>query len=108
MLSEVLLRAELLVALIALGTALKSAYNGWIHQHVLAPLDKIEEVDDRTQRLEENQEEMTEQQENLVNGVIALGKSHENNAEFDVDSFKEETGRSSGVDDFLRGGRNDD
>lgn len=98
-----LLRAELIVAAVAILGALKSVYNGWLRRHVFQPLERVEEIDHRTERLERNQEDMKDQQENLTDAVVALGRSHEEDGrDFDVDNFKQQTGRRSGSDDFLQ------
>jgi len=97
-----LLRMELVVAALAVLGALKSAYNGWISDHVLGPLDQIQEVADRTERLEETQEEMADQQEVLTDAVIALGSSHgQPDREFDVDTFRQEVDRTDGSENLL-------
>ena len=100
---QVVLRLEFLVAVLGLVGAAKSAYNGWLRRHVFAPLERVEEIDHRTERLESNQEQMKDQQEDLTDAVVALGRSHEEDErDFDVDNFKRETGRKSGSDDFLQ------
>ena len=98
-----LIRVELIVAILTAIGLLKSVYNGWLRRHVFAPLERVEEIDHRTERLESNQEDMKDQQEDLTDAVVALGRSHEEDErDFDVDNFKRETGRKSGSDDFLQ------
>lgn len=97
------LRLELVVALFALGGTLKSIYNGWLYRHLFEPLEQIDEIKGNQEDIKDKQDDMEQHQERLTDGIVALGKSHQDSAEFDVETFKEETGRKSGSDDFLRG-----
>ena len=106
MVGAALVRLEIILAVLSiLGTAagvVKSAYNGWLRNHVFGPLDKVEKIDERTKRVEENQNDMADEHERLTDAVIALGESHrDGDRSFDVREFRRETDRKDGSEDFL-------
>lgn len=98
-----LARVELLLALGALAGGLKSVYNGWVRRKILDPLSKIDTIEDDQRQIMESQDEIKLQQERHTDAIVALGQSHRNGAEFDVETFRREVrGDDSGPDDFLQ------
>jgi len=101
LLEEFLLRAEILVAIVALLGAAKSVYNGAIYRRIMRPLSKIEPMYQRVEELEENQQKMGEKQERQIDAIVALGESHQTDDDFDVESAREEFDRDDDAKDFL-------
>lgn len=103
--AELLLRVEVILAVVALLAALKSAWNGWLHKRIIAPLDRLEGMSESLADVADRQEQMVERQELQIDAIIALARSMEaDNGEFDEESFRKRVGRESDPEDFLRGG----
>jgi len=103
MYEALLLRFELVLALLGVGSILKSVYNGWVHRKIVKPLEKVEQMSERVEHIEEKQEQMSERQETQIDAITALARSHNENEDFDEEQFRERVGRRGGPDDFLRG-----
>ena len=95
------MRAELILVVMGILGALKSAYNGWVKRNILAPLAQIEEVDERTQSIETKQDRLADRQEVLTDAVVALGESHKEGEDFDVAEFRRQTGKTDAADNYL-------
>jgi len=103
--SEVLTRIEVVLALIALLAAVKSAWNGWLRKKVIVPLDRLEGMSESIEEMEEKTGQMYERQEYQIDAIIALARSmNDENGEFDEGQFRDQVGRASDPEDFLRGG----
>jgi hypothetical protein len=107
-----LIRLEIIIAFGAVVGLLKSLYNGYLKHKIIDPLSKIDAVDERTERLEQNQKEIAERQDRQVDATIALVESHEENMDFDLRAYKREFGRERTAKDFIdeeyRGGDDTD
>jgi BioD-like phosphotransacetylase family protein len=80
---------------------LKSLYNGYLKHKIIKPLSLIDAMDQRTERLEEKQDQIAERQERQVDATIALVESHERDMDFDLSAYKKEFGRKRTAKDFI-------
>lgn len=105
---------EVIVGLVVLGGAAKSAYNGNIRQFINS-VQKIQEIDEKLDHICSRMDEQRETLDNQRDTLIALAWAHEEeDVEIDPVSTEEELGMGPGVrrflkddDDFFRGGDND-
>jgi len=99
----ILTRLEVAIAVMIILGAAKSIYNGYVFDHVLEPLEQVNEMGDKIDDMGDKQEKMYQRQEVQIDAITALARSHEEDGEFDEETFRERVGRSNGPDDFLRG-----
>ena len=97
-------RLEVVIAVLIILGAVKSIYNGYVFDHVLEPLERVNDMGDKIDDMGDKQEKMYQRQEVQVDAITALARSHEEDGEFDEETFRERVGRSNGPSDFLRGG----
>ena len=103
-----LTRLEVVIAVLIILGAAKSIYNGYIYDHILEPLERVNDMSDKIDDMGDKQEQMYQRQEVQIDAITALARSHKKDGEFDVEAFRERVGRSNGPSDFLRGGSESD
>jgi len=93
---------EVIVAVTIIAAAGKSVYSGWLYRRILQPLNRIEKIGREVEQIKERQEEMSQRQQRQIDAVIALGRSHSGDAEFDQEAFREDVRDShERPDDYL-------
>ena len=93
---------EVIVAVTIIIAAGKSVYSGWLYRRILQPLNRIEKIGREVEQIKERQEEMSQRQQRQIDAVIALGRSHNGDAEFDQEAFREDVrGSHERPDDYL-------
>ena len=98
MATAVLTHAEIIVAVLAILSALKSAYNGWIRS-LVNDIKMIPEI-------HENQEEMRETQTRLVDATIALSIAEKDDGrEVDPDEIEQALRDNGSARDYLQKAR---
>jgi dihydroxyacetone kinase-like predicted kinase len=99
--SALLTHAELLIAGATLAGIAKSWYNGTIGD-ALEAIGSIGSIEQKVDHIEERQEQMAQQQDKMVDGVVALSISQEREgAEVDTDQLIQELRDGRGVQIFL-------
>lgn len=96
------------LAAVALGSAVKSGYNGYIDRYVFERLRKAEKAHERTIEIEERVDEIQGAQEIQMDATIQIGEivGGINGHDFDSDQYREEIGREE-ADRFISTGGND-
>jgi len=93
---------EVVVALTIIVAGLKSVYSGWLYKRILKPLNRIERIGREVDEIKSKQEEMYHRQQRQIDAVIALGRSHNSDNEFDQEAFREDMrGGHERPDDYL-------
>jgi len=93
---------EVIVAVTIITAAGKSIYSGWVHAKVLKPLNRIEQIGHEVEEIKEKQSEMYQRQQRQIDAVIALGRSHNSDNDFDQEAFREDVrGGHERPDDYL-------
>lgn len=99
--SSLLTHAELVIAVATLLGIAKSWYNGTIGD-VLEALGSISQIDRKLDHIEDRQESMAQQQDRMIDGVVALSISQEREgARVDTDQLIDELRDGRGVQVFL-------
>lgn len=93
---------EVLVALTVLAAAGKSVYSGWLYRTIFRPLGKIDQIGQEVEEIRQRQQEMVSRQQRQIDAVIALGRSHRSENDFDEEAFREDVrGEHDSPDDYL-------
>jgi len=93
---------EIIIAAGMIVAAVKSVYSGWLNAKVLEPLNRIEQIGHEVEQIKEKQSEMYQRQQRQIDAVIALGRSHNSDNEFDQEAFREDVrGGHERPDDYL-------
>jgi len=93
---------EVILAVIALLAAAKSAYSGLLYKRILRPLDRIEQIGNEVDSIKERQRKMYQRQQRQIDAVIALGRSHRSDNDFDEEAFRRDVrGEQESPDDYL-------
>lgn len=102
--SGLLVHAELFLAGAAILGVAKSWYNGTIGE-ALEAITSIGEIREKVEHIEEEQNRMAEQQDKMVDGVVALSVSQEREgAEVDTQELIDQLRDGRGVQVFLDSG----
>jgi hypothetical protein len=112
---QMLARAELLLAAIAIMSALKSAYNGVLRE-LVNNIRRIPNIEDKVDEVEGKQEGMQSRQGAMVDAMVALSYSQQyEDVEVPPERMREELLEDDGPsrftdsgDTFVRGGQRTD
>jgi len=96
------------LAVVALASAVKSGYNGYIDRYVFQRLRKAEQAHKRTKKIEDRVDEIQENQEIQMDATIQIGEivGDINGHDFDAQQYREEVGREQ-ADRFIENGSDD-
>jgi len=93
---------EVIVAATVIVAAIKSVYSGWLYKRVLRPLERIERIGEEVDSIKERQQKMYRRQQRQIDAVIALGRSHRSDNDFDEEAFRKDVrGEQDSPDDYL-------
>jgi len=93
---------EAIVAAMVILATFKSVYSGYVYRRVLLPLDEIGKIGFELEEIKDRQRKMYQRQQRQIDAVIALGKSHTSEEEFDEETFREDVRGDRGrPEDFL-------
>jgi len=93
---------EVIVAVTVILAAAKSAYSGVVYERVLRPLERIERINEEVDSIKQRQQKMYRRQQRQIDAVIALGRSHRSESDFDEEAFERDVrGEQDSPSDYL-------